>query len=90
LQLFALTHLINRAHHNRKKLYVVFVDFKKAFDTVPRDLLLARCRQHGIHGRFLSLLERLYDTIQAQVVVNGRTGAPIDTTPFKLSQLNAL
>jgi hypothetical protein len=27
----------------------------------------------------LSLLERLYDTIQAQVVVNGKTGAPIDT-----------
>jgi hypothetical protein len=57
----------------------VFVDFKKAFDTVPRDLLLERCRHLGIHGRFLSLLERLYDTIQAQVVVNGKTGAPIDT-----------
>jgi hypothetical protein len=52
---------------------------KKAFDTVPRDLLLERCRQLGIHGRFLLLLERLYDTIQAQVVVNGKIGDPIDT-----------
>jgi sorting nexin-29 len=77
--LFTLTHLINQARHNKRKLYVVFVDFKKAFDTVPRDLLLERCRQLGIHGRFLSLLERLYDTIQAQVVVNGKIGDPIDT-----------
>lgn len=77
--LFTLTHLINRARHQRKKLYVVFIDFKKAFDTVPRDLLLARCRQLGIHGRFLSLLERLYDTIQLQVSVNGKLGDPIDT-----------
>jgi hypothetical protein len=77
--LFTLTHLINQARHNRRKLCVVFVDFKKAFDTVPRDVLLERCRQLGIHGRFLSLLERLYDTIQAQVVVNGKIGDPIDT-----------
>jgi sorting nexin-29 len=77
--LFTLTHLINQARHQRKKLYVVFIDFKKAFDTVPRDLLLERCKQLGVHGRFLSLLERLYDTILMQVVVNGKLVEPIDT-----------
>jgi hypothetical protein len=42
-------------------------------------LLLERCKQLGIHGRFLSLLERLYETIQMQVVVNGKLGEPIET-----------
>jgi hypothetical protein len=77
---FTLTHLINRARHQKMPLFVVFIDFKKAFDTVPRDLLLLRCQQLGIHGRFLTLLERLYDVIQLQVVVNGKMGDPIDTS----------
>jgi hypothetical protein len=33
----------------------VFVDFKKAFDRVRRDLLLERCRELGIHSEFLAL-----------------------------------
>lgn len=78
--LFTMTHLINRARHQRKKLYVVFVDFNKAFDTVPRDLLLERCEQLGVHGRFLDLLRRLYAEIRLQVVVNGCAGTPFGTS----------
>jgi hypothetical protein len=45
-----MQHLLHSAQHDRRLLYVVFVDFKKAFDTVLRDLLLERCRELGIHG----------------------------------------
>jgi hypothetical protein len=37
--IFTLNHLISVARHQRKRLYVVFVDFRKAFDMVRRDLL---------------------------------------------------
>jgi len=59
--IFTLHHLIHSAQHHRQRLYVVFVDFKKAFDRVRRDLLLERCRELGIHGPFLDLLVQLYD-----------------------------
>jgi hypothetical protein len=36
---FILRTLIEQARFQKKKLYTYFVDFKKAFDTVPRDLL---------------------------------------------------
>ncbi len=37
--LFILCTLTEQARFQKKKLYTCFVDFKKAFDTVPRDLL---------------------------------------------------
>jgi hypothetical protein len=76
---FALQHLVNRARFNRERLYVVFVDFRKAFDSVRRDLLLARCQQLGVHGPFLHALTMLYDHIVMRVVVNGQTGTQFNT-----------
>jgi hypothetical protein len=37
--LFILHTLTEQARFQKKKLYTCFVDFKKTFDTVPRDLL---------------------------------------------------
>lgn len=76
---FVLHHLINKARHLHKQLWVTFVDFKKAFDLVRRDLLLDRCRQLGIHGEFMDALVMLYDNIILKVVVNGATGTEFDT-----------
>jgi hypothetical protein len=68
LQLFSV------AQHRRHRLFVVFVDFKKAFDKVRRDLLLERCRKLGVHGPFLDMLVALYDWVCCQVAVNGSLG----------------
>jgi hypothetical protein len=37
--LFIFCTLIEQARFQKKQLYICFMDFKKAFDTVPRDLL---------------------------------------------------
>ena len=68
--IFTLQHMINAARWSGRRLYVVFVDFKKAFDRVRRDLLVARCSQLGIHGPFLHALTLLYDKVQQQVCVS--------------------
>jgi hypothetical protein len=39
--LFILRTLTEQARFQKKKLYTCFVDFKKAFDTVLRDLFVA-------------------------------------------------
>jgi len=72
--IFTLQHLIHSAQHHRQWLCVVFVDYKKAFDRVRRDLLLERCRELGIHGLFLDLLVKLYDKVCCRVAVDGSLG----------------
>ena len=38
-------------YKNSQKLYGCFVDFKKAFDTIPRGLLFEKLLNHGINGK---------------------------------------
>ena len=77
--LFTLQHLIAAAREDNDMLWVVFVDFKKAFDSVRRDLLIERCMNLGISGQFLQAICMLYDKVIMRVKVNGRLGEPFFT-----------
>ena len=44
----------------KKKLYVCFVDFKKAFDSVVRKALLHKLLKKGIGGKFFDLVTNMY------------------------------
>eukprot|EP00245_Coleochaete_scutata_P010377 TRINITY_DN3619_c0_g1_i11.p1 TRINITY_DN3619_c0_g1~~TRINITY_DN3619_c0_g1_i11.p1 ORF type:complete len:1206 (-),score=200.47 TRINITY_DN3619_c0_g1_i11:736-4353(-) len=51
-----------------KKLYCAFVDFSKAFDTIPRDMLWKRLGEVGIEGSMLHSLQAMYQNVACQVV----------------------
>lgn len=44
----------------KKKVYCVFVDLKKAFDTVPRQALLFKLAHMGITGRVFDVVRDMY------------------------------
>ena len=44
----------------KNKLYVAFIDFKKAYDTVNRDSLIKRLKEMGINGIFLRNIASMY------------------------------
>jgi sorting nexin-29 len=77
---YALDHLTCAARQARRLLFVVFVDFKKAFDRVRRELLLERCRRLGIHGPFLAVLAAMYERVWARVAVGRDLGGVFATT----------
>ncbi len=58
--LFIFRILTEQARFQKKKLYTCFVDFKKAFDKVPRDLLWEVLEGLGINGRILECLRSMY------------------------------
>ena len=53
------------------RLYVAFIDFKKAYDTVNRDKLLDRLNQVGISGLFLKNIESMYQKTKYSVKYKG-------------------
>jgi len=63
--LFILRTLTEQARFQKQKLYTCFVDFKKTFDTVPRDLLWQVLEGLGISGRILKCLRSMYHQDQA-------------------------
>ncbi len=58
--LFILRTLTEQARFQKKKLYTCFVDFKKSFSTVPRDLLWQVLKGLGISGQILECLCSMY------------------------------
>ena len=59
--ILTLKTLVDKYTKNKKvKLYACFVDLKKAFDTVCRDLLLHKIACLGISGNFFNCLSDMY------------------------------
>ncbi len=76
-QLFILRTLIEQNKAKKKPLYCCFVDFKKTFDTMPREVLWQVLADLGVKGRFLRCLQAMYakDTIRINHPSEGVTSS---------------
>ena len=55
----------------KKPLYICFLDLKKAFDTVNRNLLFQKLCAAGIRGKILRVIENLFYNNPANVLIDG-------------------
>ena len=69
---FILRHSIEKYAAERKPLYCAFIDFRKAYDSVDRQLLWRSLQCMGVHGDFLGSLQQMYEdvTMQVRLVAN--------------------
>ncbi len=77
--IFSLTSLIN-THVNKKKgrMYVFFVDFSAAFDSVNRKLLLYKLANLGMSTKILTLIKNYYTNTKLQVITPVGLTEPFD------------
>ena len=59
-------------HQKGKKIFACFVDFSKAFDTIPRDLLFTKLLSYGVSGKFFNTLKTLYTNDDCCVKVGNK------------------
>jgi len=64
---FILQSLVNHCFNENKKLFCAFVDFKKAFDFVVRDILWFKLIKYGVRGNILSVIKSMYNNISSKV-----------------------
>ena len=55
----------------KKTLYLCFLDLKKAFDTVKRNILFQKLCAAGIRGKLLRVIQNLFSSNPANVLVDG-------------------
>ena len=55
----------------KKDTFVAFIDFSKAYDSIPRDKLWSKLKQMGLCGRLYNALISLYKTVKSCVRING-------------------
>ena len=74
--LFILNMITNSYFKKGKLVYVCFVDFSKAYDTVWRVGLFYKLIKYGLSLKFIKLIENMYINIQYAVNLSDRI------TPF--------
>ena len=76
--------LLLRERQEGRPVYLCFIDFRKAFDTVWHDGLWRRLWDSGVKGKAWRIIRTLYCNIHAQVLVGGSppiTSPPLACTP---------
>ena len=69
--IFCLRQLQEKCIEQDRSLYMMFVDFSKAFDTVGRTGLWQLLRKYGCPGKFTTMIELLQTGMIANVSVGG-------------------
>jgi len=83
-----LTHHLDNGH----SINVIYLDFQKAFDTIPHWRLLQKLVSFGIRGNALKWIESFLSNMKQQVVLNGHksTTIPITSGVLQCSGLGPL
>ena len=51
---------------------IIYLDFSKAFDSVPHQRLLTKVKGHGIDGRVYNWIKAWLNGIEQRVQINGK------------------
>ena len=78
---FVLTTVVNKIIKvEKKRLFVAFIDFRKAYDKINRKLLLLKLQKRGIKGQFYRNIKAIYSDISYLIKVRGGYLDPISST----------
>ena len=74
--IFTLRQLQEKSIEQQRPLYMVFIDFTKAFDTIDRELLWKLLEHYGCPDIVVKIIREFHDGMQATVLVDGDTTEP--------------
>ena len=79
-QTFLLQTLVDKyVKKGNKKIFAAFIDFKKAFDTVDRSILITRLKGLGISDTFLNNISAMYNDTKYSIKLNKGNLPSIDS-----------
>ncbi|KAK3517624.1 hypothetical protein QTP70_013436 [Hemibagrus guttatus] len=76
--IFTLRQILEQSHEWNSPLYLVFVDFEKAFDSLHRDSLWKILRHYGIPKKLVTIIQDLYKNFECRVIHNNELTEPFN------------
>jgi hypothetical protein len=65
-----LRHIIEKVWEKKEEVFCCFVDFRKAFDTIPRDKLWGRTEELGVPRHLREVVHRLYEEVKVKIITS--------------------
>ena len=78
--MFTLMTFVQKQFSQNRKLYVAFIDFEKAFDSINRSILWPILFRNGIHGKLYKCIISMYECVKARVRCGGTLTDVINCT----------
>ena len=72
-QIFILRNIIEQSSEWQTPLYINFIDFEKAFDSIHRESLWKIMQIYGIPNKIISIVQALYDNFECAVIEDNET-----------------
>ena len=69
--IFVVRQLVEKASEHRSKLFLLFVDLRKAYDSVPRAAMWRALEKLGIPKYIINIIRSFHDGMTARMRVNG-------------------
>ena len=66
-------------HKSNLRIFACFVDFSKAFDTVPRDILFEKLLKYNINGVFFNNIKKMYMGNKTSIKLGNKITESFDT-----------
>lgn len=70
--------IIEQSVEFQSPLYLLFIDFERAFDTLDQSRMWIILENYGIPMKILKIMQELYKDVQCKVVHNGQCGRSIN------------
>lgn len=85
--IFTLNAIVEKTFSKKGgKLYACFIDLKKAFDSVQRQLLFDLLQKNGIHGKFVTAITAIYRSVLSCVKIHDNRLTQFFDCPVGLRQ----
>ena len=75
-QIFAIRNIIEQCIEWKMPLYINYIDFKKAFDSVHRETLWKIVRSYGIPMKICNLMQAFYENFECSVILEKSVSEP--------------
>ena len=79
-QLLQVLHDIKKSVIKGEQVDMVYLDFEKAFDKVPHDLLIEKLQSFGIYGNLLKWLNSYLTNREQRVVLEAKSFSWLEVT----------
>ena len=78
--IFCARQIVEKAREHNTSVYMLFVDLRKAYDSIPRQALQLVLLKYGIPQRMVNNIMSLHEGMKAEVLVYSQTTPEIEVT----------
>jgi hypothetical protein len=65
--IFLIRQLMERCRKKKKDIHIIFIDLKKAYDKVHRNVKWWALQKHKVSSKYITLIKDMYDNIVTSV-----------------------